>query len=83
VAHGRCVGYPDASRIDVARGDALAVRSERRRPWVVDLEAVAALHFMAHWTADRTFISAGAGGRVRLGLDFSKKLLRSEGETCT
>jgi hypothetical protein len=31
VAHGRCVGYPDASRIDVARGDALAVRSERRR----------------------------------------------------
>jgi hypothetical protein len=56
--------------------------SERRQPSSRSLEAVAALSICSHRTADRFYLTPGAGRRAGDPLDIVKNLLRSRLEEC-
>src|SRR5436190_11029038 len=76
----RGVGCADSVRIATELSSGSAACSERRRPFSLGLEAVAALHISATHTANGTIYRAWAGGHVVL--DIVKNLLGSRLPRC-
>ena len=70
-------------RVDAAVGFGLTLYPVRRLRLAVELDAVATFSFRGYRTADSSFISARAGGRVAMKLDIAKNLLGWRLERCS